>query len=240
MANRRIVDYASLCTAVAEFVDRSDLSAAVPDFVALAEERMNRTLRIADMLVIAQAEVDNATYGNGQFFPLPADFLELKGQPQIIPALGVTSSYTPIEYLAPDQLDAQLAAIASGLQLSTNTPRFYTITGVGAGTGTVTGLGPSPALAIAPIPADGLAIQITYYASLQPLSDEVTTNWLLLKWPSAYLFGALAETAPYLRDDDRVQLWQGKFETAINEVQAATDRMQWAGGPIKGQRKPIL
>ena len=50
--------YATLQTAVANWLDRSDLTDRIPEFIALAEARMNRTLRLAIML-----NVDETTLG---------------------------------------------------------------------------------------------------------------------------------------------------------------------------------
>ena len=43
--------YADLQTAIAAWVNRTDLTAVIPDFVTLAEERMNRHLRVRQMEV---------------------------------------------------------------------------------------------------------------------------------------------------------------------------------------------
>lgn len=44
-----ITTYAELKTAVANWLNRSDLTSVIPDFIMLAEERMNRALRVRQM-----------------------------------------------------------------------------------------------------------------------------------------------------------------------------------------------
>jgi hypothetical protein len=44
--------YSDLQTAVASYLHRSDLTAVIPDFITLAEERMNRALRVRQMEVV--------------------------------------------------------------------------------------------------------------------------------------------------------------------------------------------
>lgn len=44
-----ISTYSELQTAVASWLHRTDLAAIIPDFITLAEERMNRALRVRDM-----------------------------------------------------------------------------------------------------------------------------------------------------------------------------------------------
>lgn len=44
-----INDYATLKTAIASWLARADLTAAIPDFIQLAETRFNRELRVRQM-----------------------------------------------------------------------------------------------------------------------------------------------------------------------------------------------
>lgn len=43
------MNYTDISTRIADWINRSDLSARIPDFIALAEERMNRALRVRQM-----------------------------------------------------------------------------------------------------------------------------------------------------------------------------------------------
>lgn len=43
------MNYADISAKVADWINRSDLTARIPDFIALAEERMNRALRVRQM-----------------------------------------------------------------------------------------------------------------------------------------------------------------------------------------------
>ena len=52
--------YATLQTAVANWLDRSDLTDRIPEFIALAEARMHRTLRLAIMLNVDQTTLGGA------------------------------------------------------------------------------------------------------------------------------------------------------------------------------------
>lgn len=67
-----ITDYASLLIDAGEYSGRDDVAHLFPRFVALAEAKMNRVLRIADMETVATVTL---TDGNGS---LPADFLEAR------------------------------------------------------------------------------------------------------------------------------------------------------------------
>lgn len=76
-----ITDYASLLIDAGEYSGRDDIAHLFPRFVALAEAKMNRVLRIADMETVATVALTN---GDG---PLPADFLEAR---EVLTADGYT------------------------------------------------------------------------------------------------------------------------------------------------------
>lgn len=56
------------------------------------------------------------------------------------------------------------------------------------------------------------------------LSDTNQTNYLLRGYPDAYLFGALLESAPFIRDDGRLAMWQERFDRAVDEIQIQEDK----------------
>ena len=64
---------AELATAVTNWSARADLASRIPEFVALAEAKLNRTLRTPDM------ETRAATFSiTGEYVALPTGFLEVR------------------------------------------------------------------------------------------------------------------------------------------------------------------
>jgi|TARA_R110000824_G_scaffold140275_2_gene306034 hypothetical protein len=68
-----ISTYSELQTAVANWLDRDDLSARIPEFVTLAETRMNRVLRIR----IMEKEQILSTIGGSKRYLMPTDYLQM-------------------------------------------------------------------------------------------------------------------------------------------------------------------
>ena len=62
--------YANLKTAIADFLNRDDLTNSIDDFIDLAEAHMNREIRHWDMEKRATASL------NTQYTALPSDFVE--------------------------------------------------------------------------------------------------------------------------------------------------------------------
>lgn len=63
------------------------------------------------------------------------------------------------------------------------------------------------------------------------LSASVATNWILKDHPDAYLYGALMQAAPFLRDDERIGVWGGLFTKAIASINSHVIKRQTGGNP---------
>jgi hypothetical protein len=78
-------------------------------------------------------------------------------------------------------------------------------------------------LEVFPTPNASYAAELVYRAKIASLSGSVATNWLLTAAPDAYLYGALMQAAPYLKDDARIAIWGGLYAEAITGLNAASD-----------------
>lgn len=67
-----LANYADLVSAVSNWLNRSDLTSRIPEFIALAEAEFNRTLRTVDMEARATATL------TGEALALPGDFIGLR------------------------------------------------------------------------------------------------------------------------------------------------------------------
>jgi hypothetical protein len=67
---------------------------------------------------------------------------------------------------------------------------------------------------IAPTPDAEYPFEILYY-ELPPLLDEsVQTNWITEYAPQLLLYGTLVEATPFLKNDERIQVWQSMYDRA--------------------------
>lgn len=80
----------------------------------------------------------------------------------------------------------------------------------------------------APVPNDSFDTQLTYWRKVEPLASN-SSNWLLDDHSDIYLYGALVESAPFLKDDNRVPLWEGMLEKRIEQLHLATEDEQFSG-----------
>ncbi len=122
-----IVDYATLQASVANWLARADLTSVIPDFIALAESRINRDLKVR-----RQQSVATGTSVNG-VIALPADFcgtLSLRvayanGSYEIFPQAGPTA---PV-YVVGSGLPLGYMVVGNNIQLLSGQPDLnYTLT----------------------------------------------------------------------------------------------------------------
>ena len=65
---------------------------------------------------------------------------------------------------------------------------------------------------VAPTPDAAYPIEILYY-ELPPLLDDTTqTNWLSEYAPQLLLYGTLLEATPFLKNDERIDVWQNMYD----------------------------
>lgn len=80
---------------------------------------------------------------------------------------------------------------------------------------------------VAPTPDDDYNFEVLYYERLQPLDSSNQTNWFTIYAPQALLYGSLLQAMPFLKNDDRVQLWQAMYQQAM-DVLVAEDKLRVA------------
>lgn len=65
---------------------------------------------------------------------------------------------------------------------------------------------------IAPTPDEEYPFEVLYY-ELPPLLDDTTqTNWLSEYAPQLLLYGTLLEATPFLKNDERIPVWQQMYD----------------------------
>lgn len=90
-------------------------------------------------------------------------------------------------------------------------------------------------LKFGPEPESDSPLVGVYYKRLDALSDSNTTNWFITNAPDLLRNAALCEAAPYLGDDARIQVWEGKYEAIKSRIER-TDKREAFSGSVLGVR----
>lgn len=210
-------NYGQLRDAVADWLMRKDLEAQIPQFIRLAEAEMDKVLRTREMVKRSR------TIAEGQYIPLPGDWRKARNVQRVADnrALGL---------MAFDEIDRYRADIKTGRRHNPNKgPEFYAL------------VGDTMELAPSPSPEAPSEIEMIYYAQVPRLrepedpSEEgvVDTSWLLRGYPSLYLYGALVHSAPFLKDDERLAVWQTLYQQAVVAANESDADSRFSGAPMQ-------
>jgi hypothetical protein len=74
--------------------------------------------------------------------------------------------------------------------------------------------------ALGPSPDAAYSVEIIYYSRIQPLDSSNQENLITREAPQALLFGTLLQTQGFLKSPDKLQIWQGMYEKAMNALKA--------------------
>ena len=203
---------AELVTAVENWLNRSDLTARIPEFISLAEASFNRNLRTRDMLTRSTAPVSS------QYVSLPTDFLEMLN-------IELTSTTPPkrLIYITSDRSDDYREQKNN----KAGKPSYWTIEGA--------------SIQLLPTPDATYTLQLNYYQDIPALSGlaDSGNNWLLLAHPDVYLYSTLMQASPYIMDPQAGQQWDALLARSMQELQMSDEKSRYAGGTLNMRPKYI-
>lgn len=73
---------------------------------------------------------------------------------------------------------------------------------------------------VAPTPDAAYAFEVLYYERVQPLDSTNQTNWFTIYAPQALLYGSLLQAMPFLKNDDRIPMWQAQYSAIMQTLKA--------------------
>ena len=68
---------------------------------------------------------------------------------------------------------------------------------------------------VGPTPAAAYAYEVLYYQRVQPLDSANQSNWFTQYAPQALLYGTLLQAMPFLKNDERMPMWQSNYDKII-------------------------
>jgi hypothetical protein len=80
---------------------------------------------------------------------------------------------------------------------------------------------------VGPTPNAPYVFEVLYYERAQPLDSSNQTNWFTTYAPQALLYGSLLQAMPFLKNDDRIPMWQAQYKQII-DVLKAEDKLRIA------------
>lgn len=185
--------YDDLIAAVASWINRSDLNANVPDFVALAEDEIFKvySARENEVTLTVDRTTEDPVTGT---LPVPPDYRTM---------ITFTADGVPLRRSQLSQVQAwQAAQEGTFINPPKSFARDFTD------------------FVLYPFPDSGKVYELYYYGNLTRLSSSNQTNAILAKNGGLYLYGSLVEAEPFLRGAQLqlVQLWRDRYNKIMADV----------------------
>jgi hypothetical protein len=197
--------FTTLKSAVADFLNRSDLTAPIENFIALAEAQINRDVRHWKMEVRSSGQQT----GGDEYSQVPADWMETI-------RFHITDTGTsPLKLLS----RASMADKRASNEDATGTPTHYTHA--------------DGQFQLYPTPSATVNTELLYFAKTTALSSSNADNWLLLEAPDVYLYGSLLHSAVYLGEDERVGTWAQMYGAAVSRLNETSEDSRFSGSGLK-------
>lgn len=141
---------------------------------------------------------------DARYLDFPAGFLEARGFRLL------TSPATALSQLSPDEMTLRRRE-------TTGKPEYFTF---------------HSQIELDVTPDSAYSGELLYHKALTPLSTENTSNALLEIAPDAYLYGALSASAPFLLNDERLQVWEALYGNARDALNFTARQSRRAGSPL--------
>ena len=197
--------FTTLKSAIADFLNRDDLTSAIENFIALSEAQINRDIRHWKVETRASGQQS----ASDEYSQIPANWMETI-------RFHITDNGTsPLELIS----RAAMADKRASNNDAIGTPTHYTHA--------------DGQFQFYPTPSSEINTELLYYAKTTALSSSNADNWLLLEAPDVYLYGALLHSAPYLGEDERVAVWAQMYSASVSRLNEASEIARFSGSGLK-------
>lgn len=200
-----IASYSELQTAIVNWIKRENQISLdrVKEFIALAEPRIYAKMRVREMISIEPLSIASGS----ATIALPTRF---KGARNIY----VDASPKQKLVFVTDDIYIQdyINAVAG-------VPTVFTYEGNN--------------IRLGPIPGADYTAYMTCFRGKSALSDSAPTHSMLSDYPNVFMYGALVEASAYLVGDERIPMWEAKFQQSIQEANDDFNKQSASGSTLE-------
>jgi hypothetical protein len=209
------MNYKQVKDAAQSYVDRYDqeLVGALPGFTKVVESKINTALKTGEQAVRAQIWLER----DKEYYGLPSDwggFRDVELVERGSQSINEGTGYHPVGgmtliYVNPEQMNGTNRR---------ERQRYYTVI--------------ANQIQVSP-PTDNQVLEVVYYQTVPPLSNDTDTNWLTEKHPDAYIFGLCAEICAFAKDAIGFELYKMRFMESIMGIAQDDQVTRWSGPSLR-------
>jgi hypothetical protein len=187
-----------LKAAIADWLNRSDLSARIDDFIALTDAEIHTRLRRAVSRI-------NVTLDSDAVALPPATCEEVRAG-----AIQSTDVWKnrPLYGATPEVIYQRRAQYREA-----GVPRYVAVV--------------NDTLLLDRTPDQDYTAELIVFAPHTALTSAQTSNAVLQEAPNIYLYGALKHAAPFLEHDERISLWERLYDDALERLNKKREREEY-------------
>jgi hypothetical protein len=192
--------YAGLQESIAGWLHRADLTARIPDLIALGETRIYREVRARPMEVAFSDTIASGVIA------LPTSYIELK-----YAYVATNPTQTLKRQAARWILEKYPQRVGYG------EPRYIAREGSN--------------FIFGPYPDSSYTISGYYYMNLGLVS--ASAHALFTENQDLYMWAALAEAEPYIKNDKRIGVWESKYRMIKDAVNGLSESEDYSGSDLQ-------
>ncbi len=196
------MNYAQLVEQIKAYSNRTDTTFVeqIPNFITQA---ITRIYSDAKTIGFQEIQPGDPTFVIGNaFIPKPIDWKETVSLSYVIPGTQPTRVYVlPRSY--------EFCRTYSPITATTGNPVFYADYNL-----------PTPlpgSLFLSPTPAAAYQYELIYLR-IPMFNVGITQNFIADRYPSLILYASLLEAAPFLKDDERIAMFEARYNKEVSTV----------------------
>ena len=212
--------YTSLTTALGQYMQRYDalITENIPLWISFAQTRIVRECKLLGFRTEVTGIFDGTALTSGMMSK-PSDWRKT-----IAFYVGTgtgNNTHTPVYERTYEYIRTIYPQIVTGIVPSV--PRFYADADYNH-------------WLVGPTPDKAYPFKIAYYGTLIPIDGTTQINWLTENAPDLLLYACLMEAVPFVKADERVQIWTSMYQNAkaalqAQELEGLYDNQAIAGTP---------
>jgi hypothetical protein len=186
MTAAAVMTYDSLVNDIETYLERTDTATLekIPQFIMLAEQVIAAELKFLGNLTVAESTM----VANEPVIDKPARWRKTVSMNVTVAGVKYPILLRKYEYLREYWPDAT----------QTDVPKYYCDYDY-------------THWLVAPTPTTDYSYEVLYYERVQPLDSSNQSNWFTQYAPQAMLYGSLLQAMPFLKNDERMQMWQAQY-----------------------------
>lgn len=175
---------------------------AMDDLISVAEEDVNRRLRVKEMETSLNVTISASTAS------IPAGYRELVSRAYLAGTPSMPLEKKPAEWIQRNYPNPS----------STGRPKFFAEA--------------TNQFIFGPPPNSAYVMNGEYYAEPASLPGTATINSVFSAHPDVYLYAALFQLETALKRPDQIQLRAAQYGEALDRANAQDLKRRWSGGPL--------